>query len=116
MKLRNKKTGEVQICEAITVQTDIRIDDYTSLAELNEDWEDYKPKEPLVGDDDERELVSKWASLYCIQRVTARRRTASMTIELADFDDQSRILAIDAYTTITDGDYTIAELCGEEEE
>lgn len=45
MKLRNKKTGEVETCEAIMLQTDIRADDYNSLAELNEEWEDYKPAE-----------------------------------------------------------------------
>ena len=40
MKLRNKKTGEIKEVEPIT------IGGFRSLAELNEEWEDYKePKE-----------------------------------------------------------------------
>ena len=55
MKLRNKKTGEIKRVEFLSdYQTDdgteigFRVADsldvysYTSLAELNEEWEDYK--------------------------------------------------------------------------
>ena len=84
------------------------------IAEMNYRPE-LEPKEPLIGDDDERELVSKWASTYVISKVIARKRKTSLTIELLDFDEKDRILAIDAYTTITDGIYTIEELCGEED-
>ena len=39
MKLRNKKTGEINL-------GDLHLDDFNSLAELNEEWEDYEePKE-----------------------------------------------------------------------
>lgn len=34
MKLRNKKTGEINL-------GDLHLDDFNSLAELNEEWEDY---------------------------------------------------------------------------
>ena len=39
MKLRNKKTGEINL-------GDLHLDDFDSLAELNEEWEDYEePKD-----------------------------------------------------------------------
>ena len=55
MKLRNKKTGEIgypyfqnwkEITCVIVDENAIQIAEYTSLAELNEEWEDYEePKE-----------------------------------------------------------------------
>ena len=43
MKLRNKKTGEIETACPIYVQN---CGEYSSLAELNEEWEDYEePKE-----------------------------------------------------------------------
>ena len=49
MKLRNKKTGGLATLEVhedcLTLKTDAGRHDYNSLAELNEEWEDYeKPK------------------------------------------------------------------------
>ena len=38
MKLRNKKTGEINL-------GDLHLDDFNSLAELNEEWEDYEEDE-----------------------------------------------------------------------
>ena len=52
MKLRNKKTGEIAEVLTDSIAVNILMDQhditayYTSLAELNEEWEDYeKPKE-----------------------------------------------------------------------
>ena len=54
MKLRNKKTGEIGYLTTDTVDRRLRVlndnndtvDEYNSLAELNEEWEDYEePKE-----------------------------------------------------------------------
>lgn len=49
MKLRNKKTGEILLIGNIIVENPNRIDcgklsKCSSLAELNDEWEDYKPK------------------------------------------------------------------------
>ena len=54
MKLRNKKTGRIVNFRHIAF--DEPKDDrenyrYSSLAEFNEEWEDYKPKEPLIKDE-----------------------------------------------------------------
>lgn len=66
MKLRNKKTGEI-------IEGKIEIPSYgeyawrqynfDSIAELNKDWEDYTPKEPLIKDDKVRKAVRAWYDL-----------------------------------------------------
>lgn len=114
MKLRNKKTGEVEECEAITVQTNIRIDDYSSLAELNEKWEDYEPKEPLIKDEKIRKAVRAWWE--AVSGAMADKRILYK---------KSQDFAVGIYTiscgaiyleVLEEGKmYTIEELCGEEE-
>lgn len=76
MKLRNKKTGEIDdfLFEVITDRIDFyrrvgttetkNIWRYNSLAELNEEWEDYKPKEPLIKDEKVRKAVRAWANSF----------------------------------------------------
>ena len=70
MKLRNKKTGRILEAEKILFGNG-RIGDalewntyqpaVSSLAELNEEWEDYKPAEPLIKDEKIRKAVRAWA-------------------------------------------------------
>ena len=40
-----------------------------SLAELNEEWEDYKPKEPLIKDEKVRKAVRAWAEANDIRYI-----------------------------------------------
>ena len=47
MKLKNKKTGEIVIAYVTHIVSGVRFDCGQSLAELNEEWEDYE--EPKVG-------------------------------------------------------------------
>lgn len=73
MKLRNKKTGEIGKlhCDmnvspakyGVFEDTDIRGNywEYDSLAELNEEWEDYMPKEPLIKDEKVSKAIRAWA-------------------------------------------------------
>lgn len=84
MKLRNKKTGEILDLSVGFIQ-DTRNGEfiqikpeaisykegylYGSLAELNEDWEDYTPPEPLIKDDKIRKLVREWAEMNGIEKV-----------------------------------------------
>lgn len=59
MKLRNKKTG--MVTDNIFVYDGFICVDvwggdsgtYASLAELNDEWEDCAPKEPLIKDEDD---------------------------------------------------------------
>ena len=65
MKLRNKKTGEVKkmwkdnICLSFSDCNKV----YYSLAELNQEWEDYKPAEPLIKDAGARDVMRLWAKV-----------------------------------------------------
>lgn len=114
MKLRNKKTGGLANIlgeqDFIRVYTDAGWHDYTTLAELNEEWEDYKPAEPLIKDEKIRKVVRAWADGNMATRVQYdafwrgfRNRDATITVwEELPLEDN--------------GAYTIAELCGEYEE
>lgn len=120
MKLRNKKTGE------ITTKIDVSENGemfwvlgkkpcmYDTLSELNEEWEDYKPKEPLIKDEKIRKTVRAWAEVNDIVQVGYDAywnafRTQDFAICFSyDFD------RIDGLRDT--GLYTIAELCGEEDD
>lgn len=116
MKLRNKKTGEIKEGVEISVWLDREGTlKFTSLADLNEEWEDYEPKEPLIKDEKIRKAVKAWA-------------------EANDFTNEIEVRSLNAGTRFSEGHwsiefigyfiydlkigstYTIDELCGEEEE
>ena len=119
MKLRNKKTGRILEAEKILFGNG-RIGDalewntyqpaVSSLAELNAEWEDYKPAEPLIKDEKIRKAVRAWADGNMATRVQYdafwrgfRHNNSTITVlEDLPFED-GKI-------------YSIAELCGEEEE
>ena len=111
MRLRNKKTGEIVIARKIGFEI-YSFNEYTynSLAGLNEEWEDYKPAEPLIEDEKIRKAVRAWADGNNIESVHYdafwrgfRRDNSSITVwEELPLEDNKV--------------YTIAELCGEEEE
>lgn len=129
MKLRNKKTGEIaDLSKAWHLADDgqqLYIEDtgaykkcwnYDSLAELNEEWEDYEPKkEPLIKDEKVRKLVRAWAyanncngEVYhmtnwkCSSLIaTGQKAEIKFSFELDGLEDTFY--------------YTITELCGEEE-
>ena len=122
MKLRNKKTGRILEAEKILFGNG-RIGDVlewntyqpavSSLAELNKEWEDYKPAEPLIKDEKIRKAVRAWAEadgadekIYLTIDENGSRFANKYGgyIEFAfQIDMEERL-------------YTLAELCGEEEE
>ena len=119
MKLRNKKTGEVKkmwkdnICLSFSDCNKV----YYSLAELNQEWEDYKPAEPLIKDEKIRNAVRAWAEANDVLEVFIDRIGDGTYIELYDEDDgRRRISALRPAGLKTGEAYTVAELCGEEEE
>lgn len=126
MKLRNKKTGEVTrdedwdfvglVLKVNHTDDSIEMDDrieYRSLAELNEEWEDYSPAEPLIKDEKVRKAVRAWAEANDYSLVKIGFDMASepndgyvqIHFEVSDIVDEDKY-----------GVHTIAELCGEEEE
>lgn len=107
MKLRNKKTGEI----IKSFDSYFWDDRYSSLAELNEEWEDYTPKEPLIKDEKIRKAVRAWAELLLTNEIHVARYDC-MTV----FRDEKTGYRLEIVTDdIQHGSYTIAELCGEEE-
>ena len=119
MELRNKKTGEVKkmwkdnICLSFSDCNKV----YYSLAELNQEWEDYKPAEPLIKDEKIRKAVRAWAEANEVSQAQFDRYTSGFSAS----DDGHNILSMISFDgfvfMFVDGKYyTIDELCGEEEE
>lgn len=126
MKLRNKKNGKVleckniefTQCKALGTECSSYVPCVNSLAELNEDWEDYTPKEPLIKDEKIRKAVRAWAEALYLRGA------------IFDFNDETMMLRgekLKAYISfdgldfcefkhITAEYHSIAELCGEGEE
>ena len=102
MKLRNKKTGEIFDAGSSKSERAIGIyyeekdgqigtkESFYSLAELNEEWEDYKPTEPLIKDEKVKKLLGEVVELELTVNELSKR-----------FDEFNK---------------HYAELCGEEEE
>lgn len=123
MKLRNKKTGGLANMlgeqDFIRVYTDAGWADYNSLAELDEDWEDYKPKEPLIEDEKIRKAVRAWAEANDIIKAFVVMDKNMNWIVYGDDIDRNRFMIEFFDRVVSENDetnnYTIAELCGEEE-
>ena len=134
MKLRNKKTGEIEylLFNSYPVSGDIVLEyydenaesgyseycRYKTLAELNEEWEDYKPAEPLIKDEKIRKAVRAWAEVNSIKEALYTVRMDGRLCVLTDMSNYDfSIEFVGWIPTLKDGEsYTIAELCGEEEE
>ena len=127
MLLRNKKTGEVvELFERGPIDLYFYPNNkdlidrktYQSLAELNADWEDYAPKEPLIKDEKIRKAVRAWAEANVINsghyyntdiKFNATEHRLQWIQTAIEFND---IMGLD---NLEDGEtYTIDELCGEE--
>ena len=120
MRLRNKETGEITeatitVCKWTSDYEDLLTEaEYENISDVMRDWEDYKPKEPLIKDEKIRKAVRAWARTNEVKEVMFDKywhsfRDADMAISfLFSFRD---------FDCLEDGKtYTIAELCGEEEE
>ena len=127
MKLRNKKTGEItDLAKRGLLKSDndnhiivypegtLKYYAYRSLAELNEEWEDYKPKEPLIKDEKVRKAVRAWADA---NKTITKVHVMNNGYEIYGGNTDSVIhFETLPFDHIKQGDYTIDELCGEEEE
>lgn len=129
MKLRNKKTGDIWEFDSISMRIlDTSMEKLkargwsgscfaNSISELNEEWEDYKPAEPLIKDEKIRKAVRAWAEACNLKHVSYKQASN----EFYDADTRNafliRFMFMPVEVYIEDGEcYTIAELCGEEEE
>ena len=122
MKLRNKKTGKTVNLECITLFEHTTLDDtfesfdeFYSLAQLNDEWEDYKTAEPLIKDEKIRKAVRAfWEAVH--DAVVDKRILYKKNQDLAVGIYSIYCGAIYPETLEVGKMYTIAELCGEEEE
>lgn len=124
MKIRNKKTGEIKkmwkdnICLSFSDCNKV----YYSIAELNSEWEDYNPKEPLIKDEKFRKVVRWWAvandNMTKVQY--DKDEDCIYLTSASDETDTSVSLSFDNVNVFEKLEhrkyYTIAELCGEDEE
>ena len=124
MKLRNKKTGEIKEWQKVgaidygEMNEVYDAAEYNSLAELNEEWEDCKPAEPIIKDEKVRKAVRAWAEAEGLETVAVMRHLVwgeKMT-EIAKISNAKQEITFKGDLGIKTGEYTIAELCGEEEE
>lgn len=143
MKLRNKKTGDIFdaiireksdddkkysiiVCDFQKYQKVseplLILGEYDSLSKLNEDWEDYKPTEPLIENEKIRRELSEWIALYgedekikyyryndfVVFRLCREKGTPEPEISLPiEYECDS----------LREGkEYTKTELCGDEED
>lgn len=137
MKLRNKRTGEIydfkitpdhdDVMSGWKIENkDLGVRYYSHLAELNEEWEDYKPAEPLIKDEKIRKAVRAWADnlreSMCDGEITFYVDNPYCTFQADVWKNYNNraIAEIDLvfdHNELDNGKiYTIAELCGEEEE
>ena len=119
MRFRDKGTGKIQTCDMVVI-TDEPIDGkiaslnkhtfiFRSIEQFNDNCEDYKPAEPLIKDEKVRKAVRAWAE-------ATGTTSISYWGELESEQNDSKI-KFDNVAVVEFGDnYTIEELCGEEEE
>ena len=125
MKLRNKKTEE--IVDVYNIYISKRVEDdgltshenvirsFDSIAELLEEWEDYKPTDPLIKDEKIRKAVRAfWETIP--DAVTDKRILYKKNQDLAVGVYSIYCGAIYPETLEVGKMYTITELCGEGEE
>ena len=128
MKLRNKKTGEIaDLAKRGLLKSDndnhiivypdgaLKYYAYNSLAELNEEWEDYKPVEPLIEDQKTRKVFREWTNLFGAKRFRVDHlcnfgRTIFMSIDLVEEPE----IGLPGFIGKDSETYTKVELCGEE--
>lgn len=130
MKLRNKKTGEVvEAFERGPIdlyfylnkyeENEVDRKTYQSLSELNDEWKDYEPKEPLIKDEKIRKAVRAWADANEIVKAFVVMDKNMNWIVYGDDIDRNRFMIEFFDRVVSENDetnnYTIDELCGDEE-
>lgn len=120
MKLRNKKTGEIFEWREDMMPFGLGFPLPKSLAELNENWEDYAPKEPLIKDEKIRKAVRAWAEADDLDnfRIQNQHFNECKIIGYTAGINKSSFIGFNATVAHADNKklYTIEELCGEEEQ
>ena len=122
MKLRNKKTGEItDLAKGGLLKSDndnhiivypegtLKYYAYNLLAELNEEWEDYKPTEPLIEDEKIREIIRPWTKINGVTKLTYYEGENCLEDVFRNEIHFNKMLGLEDGKT-----YTTDELLGEE--
>lgn len=120
MRLRNKETGLLgELKDFVNDGFIVKVPDgigvagykYDSLTALNEEWEDYKPTETLIKDEEIREIIRVWAKVN--DAMVLKYHYDENSLE----DLYRNEIYFNMRLGLKDGrKYTISELCGEEKE
>lgn len=122
MKLRNKKTGEIVDLSIFGITLNIRKEEqptYHSIEGVCEDWEDYKPTEPLIKDKKSRKVFQEWADLFGAEqfRVNHFSDSRRKTTSIGSTDSVTEpVIELPGHIGEDSEIYTKEELCGEEQE
>ena len=136
MKLRNRKTGEIKEWQKVGAIDYGELNEvydaaeYNSLAELNDEWEDYEPVEPIFDDKIRRGIRAWWdmqdnpfkaASVYCDKKKDLDGFYHWQIFGYIREGDQKESTDLcfrtkKLYEFKDFKDYTKQELCGDEEE
>ena len=116
MRLRNKKTGEIwDIGKVLTCD----YPSYETLKQLNEEWEDYEPTEPLIKDEKIRRAVRAWAEANKTNHVWVSVASDGMNItqdeQYPPSTKYKQSITFECEVGFKSNYYTITELCGEED-
>lgn len=119
MKLRNKKTGEIGVIN-LKVYGDDAEHVYDKLETLYEDWEDNVPIEPLIKDEKVSKVVIAWAEVNNLSSVLYNKDEDCLYSPYgSDDNDLSISISFDEFGVFKGlehkKEYTIEELCGNEE-
>lgn len=112
MKLRNKKTGEIFDLDKMPkwLKESIQI----CATFYSRECEVYEPAEPLIKDEKIRKAVRAWAEANSLDKIQYRKEDLGARFNGADFE-YIQFNPWDADNLEDYKEYTIAELCGEEE-
>lgn len=132
MKLRNKMTGEIgefmgtyNAVPFIGIGIDYHDGnpvkyEYNTLTELNEEWEDVKPTEPLINDELARKTVKSWYSRNnIIGKLCSYGGESWLGLRGSDEGGSNWKIELRVYynSLLKDDElYSLTELCGDEEE
>lgn len=124
MKLRNKKTGKIinggdtfVLADYAENEMSIREQyEYITLSELNKEWEDYEPKQPLIEDKKVRKAVRAWAeAIDNKEDLVVAKNMEYHECCIYDGNHTGALIDLGIDLDIDENTYSLTELCGEED-
>lgn len=111
MKLRNKKSGKIKSIEQI-IRDAFLYDELDSLKNIDANWEEIEPKEPLIKDEKIRKAIRAWSEANGTSTLTYDGLYILTDEQVNDIEFGESA----PFDGLEKGkEYTIEELCGSEE-